>query len=166
MPQLDDSYLFAINPHPIFKSLPLSSPQAITNIFSISEDFPARAQLLLAELNSAGDYASAIGALSDIVREDLAETLKNLKNETLGIDDNAFNIAQGEESSESSESSMQNKKAPKQSASSESTAAFIDESRYAWVNKTVAEFLENHRLLLVELITVVTEMDRTIQWRL
>jgi len=43
---------------------------------AISEDFPARAQLLLVQLNAAPDYASAIGALSDIVREDLAETLR------------------------------------------------------------------------------------------
>ena len=43
---------------------------------AISADFPARAQLLLAQLNGVKDYASAIGALSDIVREDLAETLR------------------------------------------------------------------------------------------
>ncbi len=96
-------------------------------------------------------------------KEELAETRNNLKDEVLSIDDNSFNIAQEEQSSASS---MQDKEPPKQTPSSESTAAFIDESRYAWVNKTVAEFLENHRLLLVEIITTVTEIDRTLNWRL
>ena len=50
--------------------------QIAEGMSAISEDFPARAELLLEELNRVRSYAGAIGALSDIVREDLAETLR------------------------------------------------------------------------------------------
>nr|MBR6100778.1 hypothetical protein [bacterium] len=94
-----------------------------------------------------------------VEKEELAELRSNLKKEVLAIDDNTFIVAQEEQSSASS---MQDKEPPKQEPSSETTAAFIDESRYASLNKTVKDFLENHRLLLVEIITTVTEIDRTL----
>ena len=98
-----------------------------------------------------------------VEKEELAELRSNLKKEVLAIDDNTFIVAQEDQSSASS---MQDKEPPKQEPSSETTAAFIDESRYASLNKTVKDFLENHRLLIVEITTVLTEIDRTIRWRL
>ena len=98
-----------------------------------------------------------------VKKEELAELRSNLKNDVLAIDENTFNIAKEEGSSDSS---MQDKKPPEQEPSSETTEALIDESRYASLNKTVKDFLENHRLLLVEVITVLTEIDNTLKWKL
>ena len=90
--------------------------------------------------------------------EDKIELQKNLKADAVkDIDPQKGN---------STDPSWREKTSPKTSIITENTTALIAENKYAWINKTIQDFLATQRDFLKELTNVMDEMTRSIDWRM